>query len=80
MVLLGIFVLVTSTWISVTGVHWLSPRTFPYTVGVLLLACGLTPALKSWTLRGEGPTIAWPDVEGVRTITVTLIFVASYMP
>jgi hypothetical protein len=77
--LLGSFVLFTSTWISVAGVHRLSPRTFPSTVGVLLLACGLALALKSWTLREEGPAIAWPDGEGVRTITVTLVFVASYI-
>ena len=76
---LGIFVLVSSTWISVAGVHRLSPRTFPYTVGVLLLACGVALALKSWTLRAEGPAIAWPDAEGVRTIAVTLGFVAGYI-
>ncbi len=76
---LGIFVLFASTWISVAGVHRLSPRTFPYTVGVLLLACGVALALKSWTLRDKGPAIAWPDAEGVRTITVTLAFVAGYI-
>ena len=76
---LGIFVLIASTWISVAGVHRLSPRTFPYTVGALLLACGIALALKSWTLREEGPAIAWPDGVGVRTITVTLVFVAGYI-
>ncbi len=76
---LGIFVLLSSTWISVAGVHRLSPRTFPYTVGALLLACGIALALKSWTLREEGPAIAWPDGVGVRTITVTLVFVAGYI-
>ena len=76
---LGIFVLIASTWISVAGVHRLSPRTFPYTVGALLLACGIALAFKSWTLREEGPAIAWPDGVGVRTITVTLVFVAGYI-
>jgi putative tricarboxylic transport membrane protein len=76
---LGAFVLFASTWISVAGVHRLSPRTFPYTVGVLLLACGLALALKSWTLRGEGPVIAWPDRVGIRTIVVSLVFVACYI-
>ena len=76
---LGIFVLFSSTWISVAGVHRLSPRTFPYTVGVLLFACGFALAFKSWTLREEGPSIAWPDAVGVRTITVTLGFVAGYI-
>ncbi len=77
--LLGVFVLISSTWISVAGVHRLSPRTFPYTVGVLLLACGTALALKSWTLREEGPAIAWPDRLGIRTITLTLVFVAGYI-
>ena len=76
---LGIFVLFASTWISVTGVHRLSPRTFPYTVGALLLACGVALALKSWTLRETGPVIAWPDGEGIRTITVTLVSLACYI-
>jgi putative tricarboxylic transport membrane protein len=77
--LLGIFILISSTWISVAGVHRLSPRTFPYTVGVLLVACGTALALKSWTLREPGPAIEWPDREGTRSITVTLAFVAGYI-
>ena len=77
--LFGIFVLLASTWISMAGAHRLSPRTFPYVVGLLLVACGIGLALKSWTLRGEGPAIAWPDGVGVRTITVTLVFVAGYI-
>ena len=77
--LLGCFVLFASTWISVAGVHRLSPRTFPYVVGLLLVACGIGLALKSWTLRGEGPAIAWPDGVGIRTITVTLVCVACYI-
>ena len=36
-------------------------------------------ALKSWTLREEGPAIAWPDRDGVRTITVTLVSLACYI-
>jgi putative tricarboxylic transport membrane protein len=76
---LGIFVLFASTWIPVAGVHRLSPRTFPYAVGALLLACGAALALKSWTLREEGPAIAWPDGEGVRTITVSLVSLACYI-
>ena len=35
--LFGIFVLFASTWISVAGVHRLSPRTFPHVVGLLLV-------------------------------------------
>jgi len=77
--LFGIFVLFASTWISVAGVHRLSPRTFPYVVGLLLVACGIGLALKSWTLRGDGPVIAWPDAVGIRTITVSLVCVACYI-
>jgi hypothetical protein len=77
--LFGIFVLFASTWISVAGVHRLSPRTFPYVVGLLLVCCGIGLALKSWTLRGEDFAIAWPDGEGIRTITVTLVSLACYI-
>ncbi len=76
---LGIFVLFAATWISVAGVHRLSPRTFPYTVGVLLFVCGVALALKSWTLRGADDRIHWPDSEGVRTIAVTLAILAGYI-
>lgn len=77
--LLGIFVFVASTWISEAGVHRLSPRTFPYVVGLLLLACGAGLALKSWTLREETRAIAWPDGSGVRAIAATLAFLAGYI-
>jgi putative tricarboxylic transport membrane protein len=77
--LLGVLVLFSSTWISVAGVHRLSPRTFPYVVGFLLVACGIGLALKSRSLQNEGPAIAWPDGVGIRTITVTLVCVGCYI-
>jgi putative tricarboxylic transport membrane protein len=77
--LVGIFVLVTSTGISVAGVHRLSPRTFPYVVGLLLLCCGSGLAVKAWSVRTEGPAIAWPDREGVRTIAGSLVGLAGYI-
>ena len=76
---IGIFVLAASTWISVAGVHRLSPRTFPYVVGLLMLACGIGLTLKSWTLPGEGPATAWPKATGARIIAVTLIGIACYI-
>jgi putative tricarboxylic transport membrane protein len=76
---LGVLVLVSATWISVAGAHRLSPRTFPYTVGALLLVCGAALALKALTLREEGPAIAWPDRAGIRTLVVTLGLVAGYV-
>jgi len=76
---LGIFVLFASAWISVAGVHRLSPRTFPYVVGLLLLCCGIGLALKSWSVRTEGPAIAWPDGEGIRTIVGSLVGLACYI-
>jgi putative tricarboxylic transport membrane protein len=77
--LFGVFVLIAATNISVAGVHRLSPRTFPYTVAVLLIVCGVGLALKAWTLRGEDPAIAWPDAEGVRTLVVTLLSLGAYI-
>jgi putative tricarboxylic transport membrane protein len=77
--LLGIFVLSTSTMISEAGVHRLSPRTFPYVVGCLLVLCGAGLALKTWSLRGEDPAIAWPDREGFRTIMASLVSLACYI-
>ena len=77
--LFGIFVLFASTWISVAGVHRLSPRAFPYALGVLLFFCGAGLALKTWSLRGEDPAIAWPDGEGIRTIMASLVSLACYI-
>jgi putative tricarboxylic transport membrane protein len=77
--LLGIFVLISSTSISVAGVHRLSPRTFPYAVGILLTLCGAGLALKSLSIRGKDFAIAWPDAEGVRTIAITLAILAGYI-
>jgi putative tricarboxylic transport membrane protein len=77
--LFGIFVLFASTTISVAGVHRLSPRTFPYVVGGLLVLCGAGLALKSWGLREKDFAIAWPDGEGFRTIVVTLVSLAGYI-
>jgi putative tricarboxylic transport membrane protein len=77
--LLGIFILLSSTSISVAGVHRLSPRTFPHVIGILLTICGACLALKSWSIRGEDFRIAWPDAEGVRTIAVSLAILAGYI-
>jgi putative tricarboxylic transport membrane protein len=77
--LLGAFVLVASGSISVAVAHRLSPRTFPYVVGGLLLVCGACLAVKSWSVRGKDFAIAWPDAEGVRTIAVSLAILAGYI-
>jgi putative tricarboxylic transport membrane protein len=77
--LFGVFVLYASTSISVAGVHRLSPRTFPYALGVLLFCCGAGLALKTWSIRGEDFAIAWPDREGVRTIMFSLAALAGYI-
>jgi putative tricarboxylic transport membrane protein len=80
MALFGIFVLTAATQISVAGVHRLSPRTFPYVVGLLLCACGLGLAFRSRGLRGQADrAIAWPDREGMRTIVVTLVSLGGYI-
>jgi putative tricarboxylic transport membrane protein len=77
--LFGVFVLYASTSISVAGVHRLSPRTFPYALGVLLFCCGAGLAFKTWSIRGEDLAIAWPDREGFRTIMVSLAALAGYI-
>jgi putative tricarboxylic transport membrane protein len=77
--LLGLLVLFASTMISVRGVHRLSPRTFPYVVGILLLFCGAGLAFKSWRFRGEDIKLKWPDREGITIILVNLVSLASYI-
>jgi putative tricarboxylic transport membrane protein len=77
--LLGVFVLVASTSISESVAHRLSPRTFPYVVGGLLVVCGVGLAVKSWSIRGEDFAIAWPDAAGVRTIAITLVILTGYI-
>jgi hypothetical protein len=77
--LLGLLVLFTSTMISVRGVHRLSPRTFPYVVGFLLLFCGIGLAVKSWRFRGEDVKLKWPDRGGITVILVNLISLALYI-
>jgi putative tricarboxylic transport membrane protein len=80
MALFGIFVLTAATQISVAGVHRLSPRTFPYVVGLLLCTCGIGLAVRSWRLQaGADRGIAWPDGQGIRTIVVTLAALGGYI-
>lgn len=77
--LLGIFILIAS--ISITGgaAHQLPPRTFPMVVGFLLLICGVSLVLKSWSLKGVDLAIKWPDRQGLRTILVTLGSLAVFI-
>jgi putative tricarboxylic transport membrane protein len=77
--LLGLLVLYASTMISLRGVHRLSPRTFPYAVGFLLLSCGIGLAFKSWRFRGEDVKLKWPDREGITIILVNLMSLAFYI-
>ena len=77
--LLGLLVLYASTMVSVRGAHRLSPRTFPYAVGFLLLFCGIGLAVKSWRFRGKDLNLDWPDREGITIILVNLISLAFYI-
>ncbi len=77
--LFGIFILLAS--ISITGgvAARLPPRTFPVVIGCLLLVCGAALAIKSWTLKDEGPRVEWPDKTGFRTIVIVLFALACYI-
>ena len=77
--LLGIFILIAS--ISITGgaAHRLPPRTFPMVVGFLLLICGISLMLKSWSIKEVDVAIKWPDRKGLRTILVTLGSLAVFI-
>jgi putative tricarboxylic transport membrane protein len=77
--LFGLFVLLASLSISGGVAARLPPRTFPVVIGALLLVCGVSLAAKSWTLKDEGPIVAWPDKGGARTIIVNLISLAFYI-
>lgn len=77
--LFGIFIIYASTFITGGAAHRLPPRTFPMTVGILLLFCGSGLALKSWSIRDADLAIKWPDGEGFRTILVTLASLGCYI-
>jgi len=77
--LLGVFIVIAS--ISITGgaAHQLPPRTFPMTVGFLLLACGIALVLKSWRFKGADLAIKWPDRRGLMTILVSLASIGVFI-
>ena len=77
--LLGLFVLYAATMISVRGEHRLSPRTFPYFVGFILLFSGGGLAVKSWRFQGKDTQLKWPDREGITIILVNLASLAGYI-
>jgi len=77
--LLGLVTLYASTMIKGGMEERLPPRTLPYTVGFLILFCGIGLTIKAWRFKGPDPTIKWPDGEGIRTIVVNLIALAFYI-
>jgi putative tricarboxylic transport membrane protein len=77
--LLGIFIIYASTFIQGGAAHRLPPDTFPKVVGVLLLLCGAGLALKSWSIRGADLDVPWPDMQGFRTILVTIVSLVIYV-
>lgn len=76
--LVGAVILYASTDITAPGGHRLSPRTFPFVVGGLLILCGLGLSVKSWSLQDDH-RIQWPDALGLRSIVVTLALLAGYI-
>ena len=77
--LLGLFILYAASMIRVGVERALSPRTFPFAIGFLILFCGIGLAIKSWRFRGEDPKIHWPDREGLKINLVSLILLALYI-
>jgi hypothetical protein len=43
------------------------------------LVCGVSLALKAWSVRSEGEAISWPDRQAVVTNVVTLALVGFYI-
>lgn len=76
--LLGLLALWASSTIVTTMEHRLSPRALPYTVGLLILFCGVGMAAKAWRFRGPDSEIKWPDPVGIRIILVTLASIGGY--
>ncbi len=77
--LFGVFILCASMFITGGAAHRLPPRTFPMVVGSLVFFCGISLAIKNWSLRGVDLAINWPDREGVRTNVVTLVSLGFYI-
>ena len=76
---IGLVTLIAAAQIQGGMEERLPPRTLPYTVGIMVLLCGIGLALKAWRSRGADPPIKWPDGEGIRTIVVTLLGLAAYI-
>ncbi len=57
----------------------LPPRTLPYVVGTMILACGVILAIKSFRFRGPDPAIKWPERPAMVRIVVTLFSLALYL-
>jgi len=76
---LGLFILYASSLIRVWVERALTPRTFPFTIGFLILFCGIGLAFKSWRFRGEDLKIHWPDREGIRINLGSLVIMVLYV-
>lgn len=76
--MLGLLALFMSSSIVTTMEHRLSPRAFPYVVGLLIFSCGIGIAFKAWRFRGPDFEIKWPDQVGIRDIIVSLVSIGFY--
>ena len=75
----GLFILYAASNIRIGVERALSPRFFPSVLGIVIFACGIGLAVKSWLFRGEDPRIQWPDRQGLIIILVCLGLLAAYI-
>lgn len=77
--ILGILVLIASSQIKGGMEERLPPRTLPYVVGVMILACGAVLAFKARQSRESGSRIHWPDRPGSIRIIISLVATAIFI-
>jgi len=79
LILLGIIVLIAASQIRGGMEERLPPRTLPYIVGGMILACGALLALKAWRAAGEEIPIKWPGRKEMIRIAVSLLAIVVFI-
>jgi putative tricarboxylic transport membrane protein len=79
LVLLGTIVLIAASQIRGGMEERLPPRTLPYIVGGMILACGALLALKARRSAGTEMPIKWPGREAMIRIAISLLAILVYI-